>query len=268
MANALVRIKPYNARKGDLLKTFTFRGFVFKEEHGWHEVDPDVAEYLETATTDGNPDSRLVFDVAYSEAEARRIEDRAKAAVTRATAQAPHRVSYATNRSAETAIPRGAPPGSSGDLTLEEVNPRAARLDARKFPLTVGVNEGLEGIAGRRPVRTTEEGDEDGMDGDLSGDIPSYGDDAPKAVTKTRKDAISEAQKRQAEADKAELAELEREEAAAKEAQKKADADKAKADKDAEAKEKAAADKAKDEGEKSTPIDIPGAPKASAKSGK
>lgn len=125
----LVRIKPFNARKGNLTRSYTYKGLLFKEEAGWHEVDDAVADYLKTATTDGNADSPLVFDVAGDEDEATDIEEKACKAATRATADKPHRMSFVTDQPHK-------PTGSSGDLTLEEVNPRAARADARKEPLT------------------------------------------------------------------------------------------------------------------------------------
>jgi hypothetical protein len=72
-----VRIKPYNARKGHTLRSYTFGGMTFREEVGWYEVAEHVAQKL--AGVHMNPESEdtpLAFDVAESIKQAKDIEAR------------------------------------------------------------------------------------------------------------------------------------------------------------------------------------------------
>lgn len=84
----LVRIRPYNPKKGILKQRFhTFFGFNFRENRGWsrtpskitvNEEEFDVAEYLRSVRQDeNNPESPRVFDVC-NKAEAQAIEKREK----------------------------------------------------------------------------------------------------------------------------------------------------------------------------------------------
>ena len=78
MDTMLVRLKPYDPRRGHLLRRFTYRGIKFQEERGWYRVSKDVAEYLrgvrQVVTDEHSP---LAFDVC-TEAEARELDAREK----------------------------------------------------------------------------------------------------------------------------------------------------------------------------------------------
>ena len=42
MQTLLVRLKPYDPRRGFVLRRYTYRGIKFHEERGWYRVDKDV----------------------------------------------------------------------------------------------------------------------------------------------------------------------------------------------------------------------------------
>ena len=60
-----VRIRPYNKARGQLTRRYVYGGVRFEADHGWYEVDDEIAEYLKTVLTHPqDPDSRPVFDVS------------------------------------------------------------------------------------------------------------------------------------------------------------------------------------------------------------
>lgn len=74
METLLVRLKPFEPRRGFVLKRFTFAGIKFHDERGWYRVERPVAEYLRTVRTMADDaHSPLAFDVC-SESEARAME--------------------------------------------------------------------------------------------------------------------------------------------------------------------------------------------------
>ncbi len=74
METMLVRLKPYEARRGHVLRRFTYLGIKFQEERGWYRVEKAVAEYLRTVhQLPGDKHSPLAFDVC-TEAEAKALE--------------------------------------------------------------------------------------------------------------------------------------------------------------------------------------------------
>ncbi|MBN8616638.1 MAG: hypothetical protein ACK5U8_00425 [Deltaproteobacteria bacterium] len=74
MDTLLVRLKPFDPRRGQVLRRYTYAGIKFQEERGWYRVEKPVAEYLrgvrETPTDRYSP---LAFDVC-TEAEAKALE--------------------------------------------------------------------------------------------------------------------------------------------------------------------------------------------------
>jgi len=95
-ASKLVRIKPYNPRRGYVLRRYSaaFGGkrYVFEVDAGWYEVPTEVADYLATLNSRiEEPDSPLAFDVKTRE-EAEAIDEREEFTESgRATADAPRR---------------------------------------------------------------------------------------------------------------------------------------------------------------------------------
>jgi len=59
-----VRIRPYNKARGQLVRRYVYGGFRLEADHGWYEVDDEIADYLEKVLTfPDDPDSKPVFDV-------------------------------------------------------------------------------------------------------------------------------------------------------------------------------------------------------------
>lgn len=74
----LVRLKPFDPRKGFKLRRYTVFGIRFEAGTGWSEVDVEVANYLRTVRADErNEASPLAFDVLTRE-EALDMEDAEK----------------------------------------------------------------------------------------------------------------------------------------------------------------------------------------------
>ncbi len=68
MQTLLVRLKPYDPRRGFVLRRYTYRGIKFHEERGWYRVDKDVGEYLRSVRqVPGDEHAPLAFDVKFAE---------------------------------------------------------------------------------------------------------------------------------------------------------------------------------------------------------
>jgi len=84
----LVRLKPYDRKRGHVIQRYTAFGVRFDEARGWYKVSDEVAAYLATVhQTPGDEDSPLAFDVctqdeatAMETAEKKKAEERARAA--------------------------------------------------------------------------------------------------------------------------------------------------------------------------------------------
>lgn len=74
MDTLLVRLKPYDPRRGHVLRRYTYAGIKFQEERGWYRVEKPIADYLR-AVREVLSDrySPLAFDVC-TEAEAKALE--------------------------------------------------------------------------------------------------------------------------------------------------------------------------------------------------
>ncbi|WP_428264784.1 hypothetical protein [Haliangium sp.] len=72
----LVRLMPYDPKKGHVLKQYTYRGIRFQAGRGWYRVDANVAAYLERVRSiPGNENTPLAFEVR-TQAEARALDER------------------------------------------------------------------------------------------------------------------------------------------------------------------------------------------------
>ena len=87
----LVRIKPYDPKRGHVVRRYTVFSIRFDETRGWYRVADDVADYLgKVHQAPHDEDSPLVFDVC-TEAEAHALEDvERKKAEERAKAAEPN----------------------------------------------------------------------------------------------------------------------------------------------------------------------------------
>lgn len=70
----LIRLKAYDARRGHVLRRYTYAGIKFQEERGWYRVEKPVADYLRTVRQlPSDAYSPLAFDVC-TEAEAKVLD--------------------------------------------------------------------------------------------------------------------------------------------------------------------------------------------------
>ena len=68
METLLVRLKPYDHRRGHVLRRYTYAGIKFQEERGWNRVEKSVGEHLRTIhQLPRDPHSPLAFDVCTDE---------------------------------------------------------------------------------------------------------------------------------------------------------------------------------------------------------
>lgn len=83
----LARLKPYNKRRGHVVRILNYRGIKFEAVKGWYRVDDATAAVISSIHQDQNDmDSPLAFDVMTEDdarnlekAEAKKIEEKAKA---------------------------------------------------------------------------------------------------------------------------------------------------------------------------------------------
>lgn len=117
----LVRLKPYDPKRGHVLRRYTAFGIRFDESRGWYRVSDEVAAYLAAVHEQPGLDyTPLAFDVC-TEEEALTLEAREKKEQEeRAIASAPN-VATAHDVSARPA-----------DLTTADLPaPRPARSETR-----------------------------------------------------------------------------------------------------------------------------------------
>ena len=115
MQTLLVRLKPYDPRRGHVLRRYTYRGIKFHEERGWYRVDKAVADYLrEVRQVPADEYAPLAFDVC-TDAEAKSLDAKDKeASATRKAATDDIKVSEARADGVVTTedLPDGAKAGS------------------------------------------------------------------------------------------------------------------------------------------------------------
>jgi hypothetical protein len=83
----LARIKPYNKRRGHLVRILNYRGIKFDATKGWYRVDDATAAVISSIHQDQNDlESPLAFDVMTEDAartlekvETKKLEEKAKA---------------------------------------------------------------------------------------------------------------------------------------------------------------------------------------------
>lgn len=94
----LVRLKPYDKKRGHTLRSYSYAGIKFLNERGWYRVDADIADYLANVVhQDTQPNSPLAFDVCSPE-KAEALTKRESLAHARATGPAPATEPVATAR--------------------------------------------------------------------------------------------------------------------------------------------------------------------------
>lgn len=121
----LVRLKPYDPKRGHVLRRYTAFGVRFDESRGWYRVSDEVAEYLGKVRQQPGLDyTPIAFDVC-TEEEALALETREKREQEeRAIASAPN---VATAHDVSALNPR-----TRGDLTTADLpQGRSSRSDTR-----------------------------------------------------------------------------------------------------------------------------------------
>ena len=106
----LVRLKPYEPKKGHVLQRYTAFSIRFEERRGWYKVSDEIANYLGTVhQTPGDEDSPLAFDVCTDD-EAQRMEAaEKKKAEDKAKASEPHVTEVATKDLVTSDLPKMQP---------------------------------------------------------------------------------------------------------------------------------------------------------------
>ena len=117
----LVRLKPYDKRRGCVLRQYTCLGLLFREKEGWYEVERELAELLhdETQPPVGNTPPDLVpkaFDIKTHDEAVAMEETEEKAKVERAKAVTPRKVTTPKGVLTTADLPENKP---SDDPTVE-----------------------------------------------------------------------------------------------------------------------------------------------------
>lgn len=93
MAEALIRLKPHNPRKGYVVKRYHVGGILFREDRGWYRTEDQVLidRLRRLRQRSEDPDSPPLFDICTAE-EAAEIEEREGRQVGRASSATPNEV--------------------------------------------------------------------------------------------------------------------------------------------------------------------------------
>jgi len=121
----LVRLKPYDPKRGHVLRRYTAFGVRFDESRGWYRVSDEVAAYLAGVREQPGLDyTPLAFDVC-SEEEALALEAREK------KEQEECAVASAPNVATAHDVSQRTPPVSPDLTTADLPASRSARAEAR-----------------------------------------------------------------------------------------------------------------------------------------
>jgi hypothetical protein len=133
----LVRLKPYDPRRGFVLRRFTYKGIKFQEERGWYRVEKQVADYLAgVRQVEHDAHSPSAFDVQ-SDEEAKALDAREESeAKTRKNALEAPRVSVGrgdlTSDDLRAVAPSRAPVAAAAVAVGATAIPRAEADKAKK----------------------------------------------------------------------------------------------------------------------------------------
>jgi hypothetical protein len=121
MESVLVRLKPYDPRRGYVLKRFVYDGIAFHQERGWYRVIKTVGDYLRgVREVAHDPNSPLAFDVATDEqAKALEAQEEAESKVRRGATDEIRvslgRAEQPAAAAGEASEPAARPPAVKGD---------------------------------------------------------------------------------------------------------------------------------------------------------
>ena len=110
----LVRLKPYDPRRGFVLRRFTYAGIRFQDERGWYRVERKVGEHLRAVrTVPTDKYAPLAFDVC-TEAEAKALDaGESEAAKVKRNATDDLKVTTARGTVTTDDLPKNTPPVSA-----------------------------------------------------------------------------------------------------------------------------------------------------------
>ena len=110
----LVRLKPYDPRRGFVLRRFTYAGIRFQDERGWYRVERKVGEHLRAVrTVPTDKYAPLAFDVC-TEAEAKALDaGESEAAKVKRNATDDLKVTTARGTITTDDLPKNTPPVSA-----------------------------------------------------------------------------------------------------------------------------------------------------------
>jgi hypothetical protein len=100
--NQIVRIKPYNPRKGYVLKTYVFQGMLFSVDKGWYQPPQSVIDKLRYVHSKPDDlDSPLAFDICTPEEAEALMEEERRAELEKAEPDSPVRITRVTRSGSE-----------------------------------------------------------------------------------------------------------------------------------------------------------------------
>ncbi len=178
----LARIKPYNKRVGLTIKTYTYKGYRFREENGWYKVPQWLGEELkELAVDDNDPNSPYLFDVL-GEAEAQALDERERKRRERATANRPNQtpdIRRGSTRRIAAATQAAQTQAATGVVTTASLRPPNDEVipngypPARSYPMPQhgGVPQVSQNVAVAVETGHEDEGD-DFIDSALEAGVP------------------------------------------------------------------------------------------------
>lgn len=124
METMLVRLKPYDPRRGFVLRRFTYAGIKFHEERGWYRVHKAVADYLRSVHESPESDfTPLAFDVC--------TDDEAKAIDAREESESRVRRSPSEAVAFHAARPASRPVFAPDTVTSADLGPVAKAQETR-----------------------------------------------------------------------------------------------------------------------------------------
>lgn len=120
METMLVRLKPFEPRRGHVLRRYTYAGIKFHAERGWYRVEKAVAEYLRSVREQpADPHAPLAFDVC--------TEDEALAKEAKETAAATPRKVASDDIKLSVARPAEAAPTAEQSEPVRQDKPKKER---------------------------------------------------------------------------------------------------------------------------------------------
>ena len=126
----LVRLKPYDPRRGFVLRRFTYAGIRFQDARGWYRVERKVGEHLRAVrTVPTDKYAPLAFDVC-TEAEAKALDaGESEAAKVKRNATDDLKVTTARGTVTTDDLPKNTPPVSAPPTAKDDDGPKRGKRE-------------------------------------------------------------------------------------------------------------------------------------------